>query len=111
MDGNYSSGDTTHGYNFLLFNSLLSNDGKLDQSVIDDVSPDDPAIIMFTSGTTGKPKGAYLSHFTLVNNALLTKESFDFGEPISMLIPLPFFHSFAAVLGNISMTAVPFTSG
>ncbi|CAG2105153.1 unnamed protein product [Medioppia subpectinata] len=110
MDGNYSSEDAKGGFNYMPITNLVANNGNVDQSIVDDVSPDDPAIIMFTSGTTGKPKGAYLSHFTLVNNALLTGTQFGFSDPITMLIPLPFFHSFAAVLGNISMTAVPIKS-
>ena len=49
---------------------------------------------------------------TLANNTLLTGKIFTNSEDdTSMCIPLPFFHAFAGVLGNISMTAVPFKSG
>ncbi|CAG2115072.1 unnamed protein product, partial [Medioppia subpectinata] len=95
MDGNYSSEDAKGGFNYMPITNLVANNGNVDQSIVDDVSPDDPAIIMFTS---------------VVNNALLTGTQFGFDDPITMLIPLPFFHSFAAVLGNISMTAVPIKS-
>ena len=46
---------------------MSSSDGVLDQAVIDDVEPDDIANIFFTSGTTGKPKGAATSHATVMN--------------------------------------------
>ncbi|KAI2798943.1 Acyl-CoA synthetase member 2 mitochondrial [Blomia tropicalis] len=87
---------------------LKQRTGLLDKSITELITPDDPAIIMFTSGTTGKPKGAYLSHFTIVNDAILTSKSMgSANDMMSCCVPLPFFHSFAGVLGNITMAALP----
>ncbi|KAI1301332.1 Medium-chain acyl-CoA ligase ACSF2, mitochondrial [Halotydeus destructor] len=67
------------------------------------VDPSDPAMIMFTSGTTGNPKGACLSHFTLVNNARLTGEKMGFLGCSDTVVcsPLPLFHAMANVMAGI----------
>ncbi len=70
-----------------------------------DVSPDDPAQIQYTSGTTGRPKGAVLHHRGIVNNARFYAERF--GMPIGgvHMSPMPLFHTAGcvmAVLGSLS---------
>lgn len=70
------------------------------------VQADDATIIMFTSGTTGKPKGAVLSHFNLVNNSILTGHRLGLDQPSSKAcIPVPLFHIFGMVYGSVMMAA------
>ena len=65
---------------------------------------DDPVNIQYTSGTTGFPKGALLSRHNIVNNGLLIGRSMKITAQDKMCIPVPFYHCFGMVLGN--MTAV-----
>src|SRR6266571_866698 len=62
---------------------------------------DDPINIQYTSGTTGFPKGAMLSHHNIVNNALLVGASMKFTHTDRLSIPVPFYHCFGMVLGNM----------
>jgi fatty-acyl-CoA synthase len=62
---------------------------------------DDPINIQYTSGTTGFPKGALLSHHNIVNNALLVGESMKITHQDRVCIPVPFYHCFGMVLGNM----------
>lgn len=64
--------------------------------------PDDPVNIQFTSGTTGRPKGATLSHYNLVNNANLIVHGLRLGEKDRMCVPVPLYHCFGLVLGAIA---------
>lgn len=61
--GTGNSGLRSHSLRYLVNN----NDGVIDQGILNDVEPDDIANIFFTSGTTGKPKGAATSHATVMN--------------------------------------------
>ncbi|XP_074596928.1 medium-chain acyl-CoA ligase ACSF2, mitochondrial-like [Brevipalpus obovatus] len=71
----------------------------------ENVNSDDPAIIMFTSGTTGKPKGALLSHYNLINNAHLTGQRLGLDEMGTVAcIPVPLFHIFGLVYGIVMMS-------
>lgn len=74
----------------------------------DQVSPDDTFAIYYTSGTTGKPKGACVSQFTAVNNALLCQRRVRNGRPLShrlvASVTLPMFHIFAGVLNTLAPT-------
>ncbi|XP_027204187.2 LOW QUALITY PROTEIN: putative acyl-CoA synthetase YngI [Dermatophagoides pteronyssinus] len=88
-------------------NKLKQFKKEMDRSLIEAVMPDDPAKIVFTSGTTGKPKGACLSHFTLANNVSIVMKQFDVIGEANCCLPLPFFHSFAGVLGNLMPLAFP----
>jgi fatty-acyl-CoA synthase len=60
---------------------------------------DDPINIQYTSGTTGTPKGALLSHHNIVNNGLLIGQGMRFTSQDKLCIPVPFFHCFGMVLG------------
>lgn len=66
------------------------------------LSFDDPINIQYTSGTTGRPKGAMLTHHNLVNNALLVGESMKLQQKDSICLPVPFYHCFGMVMGNLA---------
>ena len=63
--------------------------------------PDDVICIMYTSGTTGNPKGVMLTHHNLVANATYTAEGLRFTEEDRLCIPVPFYHCFGSVLGTL----------
>ena len=63
---------------------------------------DDPINIQYTSGTTGFPKGATLSHHSIVNNAFFIGERMRLTEHDRLCIPVPFYHCFGMVLGNLA---------
>ena len=65
---------------------------------------DDPINIQYTSGTTGFPKGATLSHHNLINNAYFIGETLRYTEQDRVCIPVPFYHCFGMVLGNLACT-------
>ncbi|HYH00250.1 MAG TPA: AMP-binding protein [Terriglobales bacterium] len=66
------------------------------------LDPHDPINIQYTSGTTGFPKGATLSHYSIVNNGLLIGNAMKMTENDSICIPVPFYHCFGMVLGNMN---------
>lgn len=66
------------------------------------ISPLDPANIQFTSGTTGLPKGALLSHFNILNNGYLVAKSLDYSYEDKVVIQVPLYHCFGTVIGNLS---------
>jgi fatty-acyl-CoA synthase len=63
---------------------------------------DDPINIQYTSGTTGFPKGATLSHHSILNNGYFIGERMRFTERDRLCIPVPFYHCFGMVLGNLA---------
>ncbi len=66
---------------------------------------DDPINIQFTSGTTGFPKGATLTHNNIINNGFFIGEAMRLSEADRLCIPVPLYHCFGMVLGNLaSMT-------
>jgi fatty-acyl-CoA synthase len=65
---------------------------------------DDPINIQYTSGTTGFPKGATLSHHNILNNGLFIGEGCRYTEADRVCIPVPFYHCFGMVLGNLACT-------
>ncbi len=73
-------------------------DGKTGTSL----SPLDPINIQYTSGTTGYPKGAVLTHHNIVNNAYLVGQRMELTCRDRVCIPVPFYHCFGMVLGNMA---------
>ncbi len=65
---------------------------------------DDPINIQYTSGTTGFPKGATLSHHNILNNGLFIGEGCRYTAADRVCIPVPFYHCFGMVLGNLACT-------
>ncbi|HEY0197225.1 MAG TPA: AMP-binding protein, partial [Rhodanobacter sp.] len=63
---------------------------------------DDPVNIQFTSGTTGAPKGATLTHRNIINNGYFIGEAMRLTEQDRLCIPVPFYHCFGMVLGNLA---------
>jgi fatty-acyl-CoA synthase len=68
------------------------------------LDPADPINIQYTSGTTGSPKGATLSHGNILNNGFLVGEGCAFSEHDRVGIPVPFYHCFGMVMGNLGCT-------
>jgi fatty-acyl-CoA synthase len=66
------------------------------------LAPGDPINIQYTSGTTGFPKGATLSHFNILNDALLVGEACAYDETDRVCIPVPYYHCFGMVMGNLA---------
>ena len=63
------------------------------------LDPDDPINIQFTSGTTGAPKGATLSHYNIVNNARFVTDRIELTHNDRLCIPVPLYHCFGMVMG------------
>jgi len=70
-----------------------------------DLSFDDPINIQYTSGTTGYPKGATLSHHNILNNGFFVGELLDYGVDDRVCLPVPFYHCFGMVMGNLGTTS------
>jgi fatty-acyl-CoA synthase len=66
---------------------------------------DDPINIQYTSGTTGFPKGATLSHHNILNNGYFTGELLGYTPDDRVCVPVPFYHCFGMVLGNLAATS------
>lgn len=71
----------------------------------DELSCDDPINIQYTSGTTGFPKGATLSHHNILNNGYFVGELIAYSEQDRICIPVPFYHCFGMVMGNLAATS------
>jgi fatty-acyl-CoA synthase len=69
------------------------------------LSADDPINIQYTSGTTGFPKGATLSHHNILNNGFFVGELCQYTEADRICIPVPFYHCFGMVMGNLAATS------
>ncbi len=69
------------------------------------LGPDDAINIQYTSGTTGFPKGATLSHHNILNNGFFVGELVHYSELDRICIPVPFYHCFGMVMGNLAATS------
>ncbi|WP_224250006.1 AMP-binding protein [Hyalangium gracile] len=88
---------------------LLSNGAKVSERTLADreaaLQFDDPINIQYTSGTTGFPKGATLSHHNVLNNGYFIAETLRYGPADRVCIPVPFYHCFGMVIGNLACTS------
>ncbi|MGW2039606.1 AMP-binding protein [Streptomyces virginiae] len=92
-----------------LWNSLLERGRRGDPADLARaqaaLSPDDAVNIQYTSGTTGFPKGATLSHHNILNNGFFVGELCHYTEQDRVCIPVPFYHCFGMVMGNLACTS------
>jgi fatty-acyl-CoA synthase len=75
------------------------------ESVENSIQFDDPVNIQYTSGTTGFPKGVTLSHYNLLNNGYFVGKRLGYTEEDKVCIPVPFYHCFGMVIGNLCCTS------
>ena len=83
---------------------LTGDRSRLD-AIATTLDPADPINIQYTSGTTGFPKGATLSHANILNNGWFVGELIDYTEHDRVCIPVPFYHCFGMVMGNLACTS------
>ncbi|MGA9858512.1 MAG: AMP-binding protein [Solirubrobacteraceae bacterium] len=86
---------------------LAEADGVGDETLrarADSCRPEDPINIQYTSGTTGFPKGATLTHTNILNNGFFVGEYCRYTEHDRVCIPVPFYHCFGMVMGNLGAT-------
>jgi fatty-acyl-CoA synthase len=90
------------------WDELLGAADGVDAAALDEraasLSPTDPINIQYTSGTTGFPKGATLSHRNILNNGFFIGEGCRYTADDRVCIPVPFYHCFGMVLGNLACT-------
>ena len=70
-----------------------------------ELDPSDPINIQYTSGTTGFPKGATLSHHNILNNGFFVGEGCGITEQDRICVPVPYYHCFGMVMGNLAATS------
>ena len=90
------------------WDELLAHADEVSQSELDGIQAGltntDAINIQYTSGTTGFPKGATLSHRNILNNGYFVGELCDYTEADRVCIPVPFYHCFGMVMGNLACT-------
>ncbi len=91
------------------WNDLLDRGRTIDPAAISTrmsaLSFDDAINIQYTSGTTGFPKGATLSHHNILNNGFFVGEMINYTEHDRVCVPVPFYHCFGMVMGNLGATS------
>ena len=97
-------GETNDGYfDFKQIPALASTkDHQRIENLSDQLQFDDPINIQFTSGTTGFPKGATLTHFNVLNNGYFTGEGLKLSSNDKLCVPVPLYHCFGMVLSNVA---------
>ena len=87
------------------FNQILTFADQIQLSKLDEITktlnPTDPINIQYTSGTTGSPKGATLTHHNIVNNAHFVTRALNLSSEDRLCIPVPFYHCFGMVMGTL----------
>jgi fatty-acyl-CoA synthase len=85
---------------------LVDGGRQADAAALDAIrlTADDPINIQYTSGTTGFPKGATLSHHNILNNGYFVGELCSYTEADRVCVPVPFYHCFGMVMGNLAAT-------
>jgi len=102
------AGDTTPGSGEISWADYLARAGSCGDAALAGRKTrcqfDEPINIQYTSGTTGFPKGATLSHHNILNNGFFIGEGCRYAENDRVCIPVPFYHCFGMVLGNLACT-------
>ncbi|MBK1717804.1 long-chain-fatty-acid--CoA ligase [Thiocystis violacea] len=84
------------------FADLIEHPGPPPERALGSGAGEGLAVILYTSGTTGHPKGAMLSHANLLANAASVAQALDFTQDDRVLVVLPMFHAFAATVGMLT---------
>jgi len=91
---------------FLRFDDVFAMGGERHRAALAELAPklqfDDAINIQFTSGTTGEPKGATLTHHNILNNGFFVGEAMRLADGDRVCIPVPLYHCFGMVLGNLA---------
>lgn len=111
-DGDLQTDHTTDNGSFMSWETLMSNSRDYHErhyyyasqlrAIEEQLQPLDAINIQFTSGTTGKPKGATLSHCNIVNNALFVGARCGYDQHDRINVPVPLYHCFGQVMGNLA---------
>lgn len=91
------------------WDALTEGAARVPRERVDEIaaglSCDDPVNIQYTSGTTGFPKGATLSHHNILNNGYWVGRTVGYTEQDRVCLPVPFYHCFGMVMGNLGATS------
>ncbi len=98
----FTLGDVAHEGFHRWADLRVSPDRALLAEVASQLSPDQPINVQFTSGTTGFPKGATLTHRNILNNGYFTAQTLRLTSADRICIPVPLYHCFGMVLGNLA---------
>ncbi len=93
-----------HDWDKLIYDGKHITDDQI-EAIEDDLEFDEPINIQYTSGTTGFPKGATLSHHNILNNGFFIGERLKYTQDDRVCLPVPLYHCFGMVLGNLACTS------